>query len=91
MRCSIALALVLVSLSGSSDLGLASLSHRGLKVSGVHAEIDPLKEGNNPLLQQKMKPRHLQMIAVSLSLPRSVVGANRAMTLMVNVDLAHLL
>lgn len=42
------------------------LPSSGLKVSGEAAEIDPLKEGSNPLLQQKMKPRHLQMIAVGL-------------------------
>ncbi|SDA03329.1 BZ3500_MvSof-1268-A1-R1_Chr7-1g09380 [Microbotryum saponariae] len=43
-------------------------STAGLKVHGSAAHIDPLKEGANPMLQQKMKSRHLTMIAVGGSI-----------------------
>ena len=65
------------------SLPVASLTSRGLV---VHGDAPPeLVGASNPLLQQKMKPRHLQMIAVggsigtglfvSLSIP--VVHAER--------------
>ncbi|BGP02480.1 Amino-acid permease inda1 [Rhodotorula toruloides] len=38
----------------------------GLEVVGGH--VDPLKPVENPMLQQRMKPRHLQMIAVGGSI-----------------------
>ncbi|ORY78861.1 amino-acid permease inda1 [Leucosporidium creatinivorum] len=52
----------------------------GLKVSGDAAHIDPLKEGSNPMLQQKMKPRHLQMIAVGGSIGTGLfIGTGQAL------------
>ncbi|KAL8279947.1 hypothetical protein RQP46_007528 [Phenoliferia psychrophenolica] len=40
----------------------------GLKTAGTRTEADGLKTDSNTLLQQKMKPRHLQMIAVGGSI-----------------------
>ncbi|ORY78860.1 APC amino acid permease [Leucosporidium creatinivorum] len=52
----------------------------GLKVSGNADHIDPLKEGSNPMLQQKMKPRHLQMIAVGGSIGTGLfIGTGQAL------------
>nr|CRX78983.1 hypothetical protein ls5930a1_00058 [Leucosporidium scottii] len=52
----------------------------GLKVSGDGAHIDPLKEGSNPMLQQSMKPRHLQMIAVGGSIGTGLfIGTGQAL------------
>lgn len=51
----------------------------GLVVHG-HAEVDPLKAEQNPMLQQKMKPRHLTMIAVGGSIGTGLfVGSGQAL------------
>ncbi|SCV70775.1 BQ2448_3537 [Microbotryum intermedium] len=58
--------------------GLGSTA--GLKVHGAGAHIDPLKEGTNPMLQQKMKPRHLTMIAVGGSIGTGLfIGSGQAL------------
>ncbi|KDE08980.1 hypothetical protein MVLG_00703 [Microbotryum lychnidis-dioicae p1A1 Lamole] len=55
-------------------------STAGLKVHGSAAHIDPLKEGANPMLQQKMKPRHLTMIAVGGSIGTGLfIGSGQAL------------
>ncbi|GAA5846736.1 hypothetical protein JCM5353_006676 [Sporobolomyces roseus] len=42
--------------------------------------IDPLRSNDNPLLQQKMKPRHLQMIAVGGSIGTGLfIGSGQAL------------
>ncbi|GAA6012029.1 hypothetical protein JCM10207_005102 [Rhodosporidiobolus poonsookiae] len=46
----------------------------------AHGEVDPLKAGANPMLQQKMKPRHLQMIAVGGSIGTGLfIGSGQAL------------
>ncbi|GAA5902299.1 hypothetical protein JCM6882_000495 [Rhodosporidiobolus microsporus] len=46
----------------------------------VHGNADPLKAGENPMLQQKMKPRHLQMIAVGGSIGTGLfIGTGQAL------------
>merc|ERR1712000_265794 len=50
----------------------------GLALEG--ASVDPLKPHDNPLLQQKMKPRHLQMIAVGGSIGTGLfIGSGQAL------------
>ncbi|GAA6053852.1 hypothetical protein JCM3770_004749 [Rhodotorula araucariae] len=50
----------------------------GLSVEG--GMVDPLKAHDNPLLQQKMKPRHLQMIAVGGSIGTGLfIGSGQAL------------
>ncbi|GJN89896.1 hypothetical protein Rhopal_002885-T1 [Rhodotorula paludigena] len=50
----------------------------GLEVAGGNA--DPLKSNVNPMLQQKMKPRHLQMIAVGGSIGTGLfIGSGQAL------------
>ncbi|BGP47346.1 Amino-acid permease inda1 [Rhodotorula kratochvilovae] len=50
----------------------------GLSVEG--GNVDPLKARENPLLQQKMKPRHLQMIAVGGSIGTGLfIGSGQAL------------
>ncbi|KAK4055517.1 Amino acid permease [Microbotryomycetes sp. JL201] len=52
----------------------------GLVVHGESVEVDPLKGGANPMLQQKMKPRHLQMIAVGGSIGTGLfIGSGQAL------------
>ncbi|GEM08303.1 amino acid transmembrane transporter [Rhodotorula toruloides] len=47
----------------------------------IHGEnVDPLKANENPMLQQKMKPRHLQMIAVGGSIGTGLfIGSGQAL------------
>ncbi|GAA5823711.1 hypothetical protein JCM11251_000735 [Rhodosporidiobolus azoricus] len=46
----------------------------------VHGSADPLKAGENPMLQQKMKPRHIQMIAVGGSIGTGLfIGTGQAL------------
>ncbi|GAA5823714.1 hypothetical protein JCM11251_000737 [Rhodosporidiobolus azoricus] len=46
----------------------------------VHGTADPLRAGDNPMLQQKMKPRHLQMIAVGGSIGTGLfIGTGQAL------------
>ncbi|GAA6041879.1 hypothetical protein JCM8097_004527 [Rhodosporidiobolus ruineniae] len=46
----------------------------------VHGNADPLRAGENPMLQQKMKPRHLQMIAVGGSIGTGLfIGSGSAL------------
>ncbi|GAA5975183.1 hypothetical protein JCM11641_004384 [Rhodosporidiobolus odoratus] len=46
----------------------------------VHGDADPLKAQENPMLQQKMKPRHLQMIAVGGSIGTGLfIGSGQAL------------
>ncbi|GAA5902306.1 hypothetical protein JCM6882_000497 [Rhodosporidiobolus microsporus] len=46
----------------------------------VHGNADPLKAGENPMLQQKMKPRHIQMIAVGGSIGTGLfIGTGQAL------------
>lgn len=50
----------------------------GLALEG--GSVDPLKAHDNPLLQQKMKPRHLQMIAVGGSIGTGLfIGSGQAL------------
>ncbi|GJN89609.1 hypothetical protein Rhopal_002596-T1 [Rhodotorula paludigena] len=50
----------------------------GLSIGGENA--DPLKANVNPMLQQKMKPRHLQMIAVGGSIGTGLfIGSGQAL------------
>ncbi|BGP15258.1 hypothetical protein JCM10213_001609 [Rhodosporidiobolus nylandii] len=46
----------------------------------IHGNADPLKAGENPMLQQTMKPRHLQMIAVGGSIGTGLfIGSGQAL------------
>ncbi|GAA5953491.1 hypothetical protein JCM3765_005051 [Sporobolomyces pararoseus] len=45
-----------------------------------HGHVDPLRAKDNPLLQQKMKPRHLTMIAVGGSIGTGLfIGSGQAL------------
>ncbi|GAA5975159.1 hypothetical protein JCM5350_000163 [Sporobolomyces pararoseus] len=45
-----------------------------------HGNVDPLRARDNPLLQQKMKPRHLTMIAVGGSIGTGLfIGSGQAL------------
>ncbi|GAA5866545.1 hypothetical protein JCM8547_005451 [Rhodosporidiobolus lusitaniae] len=46
----------------------------------VHGNADPLRANDNPMLQQTMKPRHLQMIAVGGSIGTGLfIGSGQAL------------
>ncbi|GAA5883838.1 hypothetical protein JCM16303_007406 [Sporobolomyces ruberrimus] len=46
----------------------------------THGNVDPLRANDNPLLQQKMKPRHLTMIAVGGSIGTGLfIGSGQAL------------